>query len=142
MGKDSIKISPKYGLNPALTTCFWCGKDTGVALMGRITGGKKGGDIEAPRYVFGGYEPCDECKENMALGVTLMEAKTTPYFPNQPEIQEGIYPTARFVVITEEAARRIFNLDRKRAFLDSELFSHLLEQMEDDGQAETDAGTE
>ena len=122
MGKG-IRISPKYGLNPAMTVCFWCAKPNGVALMGRITGGKRGGDIEAPGYVFGGYEPCDECKKNMSMGATLMEAATQPCFDGQPEMQKGVYPTGRWIVVTRDAAKRIFNLDGGKAFVDVETFN-------------------
>ena len=122
---NSIKLSPKYGVNPAMTTCFWCGKETGIALCGRISGGERGGDYEAPRYVFGGYEPCDECREKMGLGVTMIEADTWPVFEGQPEIQEGIYPTSRWVVIRPDAAKRIFNCDSDKAFCDRETFGWL-----------------
>lgn len=33
-----IKISPKYGLNPTIPVCFWCGKQKNeIALMGRMS---------------------------------------------------------------------------------------------------------
>lgn len=125
MSNDRIRISPKYGLNPAMTFCFWCGKDTGIAIMGRIDGGKRGGDIEAPRRVFGGYEPCDECKEKMRLGTVMIEAGGDPITVNQPEIQKGLYPTGRWLVITKEAAQRLFNCNSDRAFCDRQIFDML-----------------
>ncbi len=124
--RDSIKLSPKYGANPALTTCFWCGKETGVALLGRITKGEKGGDYKAPKYVFGGYEPCDECKENMEKGATIMEADREPAFTGQPEMQTGVYPTGKWIVLTREAAKRILGLDGDKAFVDKEVFEQLM----------------
>ena len=34
---NAIKVSPKYGLNPTIPVCFWCGKERGeIALMGRM----------------------------------------------------------------------------------------------------------
>ena len=34
---DSIKISPKHGVNPTIPRCFFCGKEKNmVALLGRI----------------------------------------------------------------------------------------------------------
>ena len=126
MGRsDSIRISPKFGVNPALTKCFWCGKDTGVALLGRITGGKRGGDLEAPRYVFGGYEPCDECKEKMGMGVLMMEADSEPVSDGQPEMQNGVWPTGRWVVLKKEAAERILNCTSDKAFCDRQTFELL-----------------
>ncbi len=120
-----IKISPKYGLNPSMTVCFWCGEPTGIALPGRITGGRCGDDMEAPKYMFSGYEPCDKCKESMDLGVTMMEAGRAPHFEGQPEMQDGVYPTGRWSVITKEAAERIFNYHGKAAFCDRETYEKL-----------------
>ena len=34
---DSIKVSPKHGLNPTIPQCFWCGKDKSeIALLGKM----------------------------------------------------------------------------------------------------------
>lgn len=69
MSKDKgIILSPKHGVNPSLLKCFWCGKDKGVALLGRLKG-----DAEAPREIIPDPEPCDACKAAMAKGVTLLE---------------------------------------------------------------------
>lgn len=69
MSKDkSIPLSPKHGVNPSLIKCFWCGKDKGVALLGKLKG-----DAEAPREIVPDPEPCDACKATMAKGVTLLE---------------------------------------------------------------------
>lgn len=33
----SIELSPKYGVNPTIPVCFWCGKEKNeIALMGRV----------------------------------------------------------------------------------------------------------
>lgn len=32
---SGIKLSPKYGVNPTIPVCFWCGKEKNeIALMG------------------------------------------------------------------------------------------------------------
>ena len=34
---SGIKISPKYGVNPTIPVCFWCGKQKNeIALMGHM----------------------------------------------------------------------------------------------------------
>lgn len=126
----SIRLSPKYGVNPSITKCFWCGNDTGIALLGRI--GRRVDertiehDAEAPHYIFAGYEPCEKCKQNFALGVLLMEADTVPSFDGQPEMQNGVYPTGRFVVVKREAADRMFNCKvGDKAFVDRQAFQAL-----------------
>ena len=58
---DSIKLSPKYGVNPTIPCCFFCGKEKNeIALLGKV--GKRDEDIEAPMHMVIDYEPCDECR--------------------------------------------------------------------------------
>lgn len=110
--RNSIKLSPKYGVNPTIPICFWCGEDKNeIALLGRIGDGRKGEDIEAPMHMVLDYNPCDKCVANMALGVTCVEVVDIPPHKNMPEFVDGHYPTGRWNVIKPDAARRIFNLD-------------------------------
>ena len=63
---DSILLSPKHGVNPTIPVCFWCGREKNeVALMGYLKG-RGGEDIAAPMHMVIDYEPCDECRQNMA----------------------------------------------------------------------------
>lgn len=36
-----IRVSEKYGVNPSITICPICGKETGIALLGRLKGDEK-----------------------------------------------------------------------------------------------------
>lgn len=102
---DSIKLSPKHGLNPCIPICFFCGEQKNeVALLGKLAN-----DDEAPMKAVLNYEPCNTCKEIMDKGVTLIEVGTMPCIKNQPPIQNDFYPTGRYCVITLEAANRIFS---------------------------------
>lgn len=122
---SSIRLSPKHGLNPTISTCFWCGQHKNeLALLGRMKG-----DAQAPMSCVLNYEPCDTCKANMALGIALLEATTRPA-GDQPEIQAGVYPTGRWVVITEDACKRIFDaemvaacLKHRKAFMEPAAFA-------------------
>ena len=122
-----IKISPKYGLNPTIPVCFWCGKQKNeIALMGRMKG-----DIEAPKNMVLDYVPCEECQSHMAMGVAGLEASDHPNTEGQPPMQKGVYPTSRFVVVTTECADRVFSAyapwsEGKKVFVDSDVFSHFL----------------
>ena len=49
-----IRVSEKHGVNPSITICPICGKDTGIALLGKLKG-----DEEAPRKIIG--DLCDDC---------------------------------------------------------------------------------
>lgn len=124
---SGIKISPKYGINPTIPVCFWCGKQKNeIALMGHMKG-----DIEAPKNMVLDYVPCEECQSHMAMGVAVLEANDHPNTEGQPPMQKGVYPTSRFVVITTECADRVFNAyapwsEGKKVFVDSDVFSHFL----------------
>ena len=113
MSKDSIELSPKYGVNPTIPVCFFCGEDKNeIALMGHVRerseNGRavRGSDIEMPMRTLLDYEPCDKCKDILKNAIAIIEAQTTP--TEYPAIQEGLYPTGSRVVIKEEAFDRIF----------------------------------
>lgn len=101
---DSIKLSPKHGVNPCIPICFFCGKEKNeIALLGKLPN-----DKEAPRSAILNYEPCDECTKIMEQGVTILEALDKPIYPHIVPIQKDAYPTGRFCIITKEAANQIF----------------------------------
>lgn len=129
-----ITLHPKFGVNPSLDMCFWCGEAVGVALLGR-NGGK-----EAPPKVVTGYTPCAKCKEQMAQGITLVEAGPASRQPHRPGIQPGVVPTGRWIVIREDAVARVFQgdavealLKARKGFVEGPLFEQFLP---DDQQAE------
>lgn len=104
---SKLKLSKKYGANPTIPVCYWCGKEKDeIVLLGKIGKGKE--DIEAPKNMVMNYDPCDECQKKMALGVTLIAVTDIPHPEKQFPIQEGLYPTGSWSVISEEAAQRIF----------------------------------
>lgn len=89
-------VSKKYGVNPSMQVCFWCGKDTGaIVLLGKLKG-----DAEAPRRIVTNYDPCDECKKGFAMGITVIEATTTPNHDGQRPMANETYPTGRLAVIS------------------------------------------
>lgn len=70
MGRDSISIHPRYGLNPSMGACFICGDDTGEILL---LGNNKG--AEAPRKMVSG-SLCPTCQKAVDMGaVMLVEVK-------------------------------------------------------------------
>lgn len=129
MASNNITLSPKYGVNPTIPVCFWCGESKSeIALLGHIGDGRKHEDFEAPRYSVINYEPCDKCRAQMAQGFTVMEATTKPNRVSSVEIQKGVYPTGRYVVLKNEAAERIFGdliKGNRKAFLPVEAFSEM-----------------
>ena len=124
-GSGSIKVSPQHGLNPALDLCPWCGEARGVALLGRLPD-----DKEAPRSLCTSMEPCDKCRAEMDKGITFFEATPKPNGSSFPEAQKGVYPTGNWCVVVPAAVEKLFDepfrqqvLDKKAAFLDSELYT-------------------
>lgn len=125
--KDGIEIG-KYGLNPVIPICFWCGKDREeIALMGKVKD-EDGREIEMPMHACIDFEPCDECREEMSKGFTLMEATPEPNAATNRPMQNGVYPTGIWCVIKPEAAERIFagmDTSKGKAFIEPEAFEQL-----------------
>ena len=65
MTKNSIKLSPKHGVNPSVLYCICCGKDYGVAMLGKLKG-----DKEAPRDIYHGL--CNDCQGVVEQGGAMI----------------------------------------------------------------------
>lgn len=85
MSKDEILLSEKHGVNPALDCCFYCGKEVGIILCGKLKN-----DEKAPMHVCSSVEPCDECKEKYKDCCLIVE--------KEPEGE----PTGRWIAIPKE----------------------------------------
>ena len=94
----SIKLSPKHGVNPSLTCCPICGKETGLALLGKLKG-----DVEAPKHIYD-TKPCDECSKIIENGGHFFIEVRDGESGNNP------YRTGRLTAITNEAAEIIFTI--------------------------------
>lgn len=105
----SLRLSDKYGVNPAVEQCFVCLGDKGLVLFGRLKG-----DVEAPRKVCIDNEPCEECKNLMAQGVIFISVRDNDAGSANP------HRTGGWVVIRDEAVERMIN--------DEDLLAHILER--------------
>lgn len=86
---NNIRLHKKYGLNPTLSTCFYCGKETGeIALLGAAYDG------EAPMHLCTSLEPCAACKEKFKDAVILVEARR--------DERDKPQPTGRWVAVKKE----------------------------------------
>lgn len=130
-----VYLSEKHGANPSLDQCFYCMKNKGLILFGRLRQSQvkalresglmddksaSENDPEAPRRICMDYVPCHECAELMETGVILIsvdEKKSTD--------QKNPYRSGGWVVVKEETIRRIVSppelaediLKRRAAFL-------------------------
>lgn len=131
MAKGDIKLSRKYGLNPTIPVCFWCGEERNeVAVLGEVKD-RNGREVEMPMHACIDYIPCEECQKKMSLGFTLIEATSEPNSTTSREIQSGVYPTGRWIVIKPEAARQVFNNlpeEMDKAFIDPEVWEMIMRQ--------------
>ena len=104
----SIRIHPKFGVNPTLGVCFWCEKPDGtIAMLGAAI------RHEAPMHSVVSYEPCETCKAGMALGIVCIEVDRAGY-PDRPPLKKSepeSVPTGRWVVLKREAAERMAGPD-------------------------------
>lgn len=105
-----IRLSEKYGVNPTMGKCMWCGSETGViAMLGKLKG-----DVKAPMYSVLDYEPCDKCKDIWSKGVALIECSSNEPKDGRPpftkdEYGEPVYPTGAFMIVTTDAVKHLFN---------------------------------
>lgn len=139
-----IRLHSKYGLNPTMPTCFWCGKDKGQIVM--LGAAYKG---EAPRKMVLDYVPCDACHEGMEAGITCMEASTPQKTGHPPFAQEGAMsmtsPTGRWVVVKREPFAQLGIeeklkaqiMERGKCFLDPETFNQLFGDLTDEPSGES-----
>lgn len=120
---NSIKMSPKHGVNPTIPQCFWCGKDKNeIALMGKIDRE----DSEAPRHVIMDYEPCDKCKELFDKGIHVIGVTEKPIIKNMFPIctspdGKSLYPTGTMFVSSEDWIRRLLSDPEEKGLLDAVL---------------------
>ena len=121
---NSIRISPKHGVNPSLHQCFFCGEPKGVLLFGR----RGIEDAEAPREVCIDREPCDKCKGFMEQGIILIGVdadKTTD--------EKNPYRDGNWCVVTEDFISRAIStpvmrfdiMERRCAFLPGDVWDAL-----------------
>ena len=101
--KDSIELSPKHGINPSLLKCFICGKDIGIALLGKLKN-----DAEAPKEMING-ELCEECQKILDAGNKfILEVKDGSSHDNPCR-------TGRLIAVSGDYADRVkdlFELDK------------------------------
>lgn len=143
MSSNSIKVSPKHGVNPTIPICFWCGKEKNeVALLGKID--KE--DSEAPRRVLLDYNPCEVCAELFSKGIHVIGVSETPLnekmFPiSSSEDNKPLYPTGAMFVAQEswirdelltapeEAEMREAVLKQKVMLMPGEIVDEIVQQM-------------
>lgn len=119
-----ITLSPKYGVNPCIPKCLYCGKDKNeIRLFGRVRSKKYArDDIQMPIGAVVDTIPCEACTEKFSSGVICTEVfpakseeekrhphPTGRYFVVKPEVFNGKYSAGQIIHIPVEVFSRIFN---------------------------------
>lgn len=111
-----MRLSEEHGLNPTIPVCFLCGNEKNeIALLGASYKG------EAPMRMCLDKTPCAKCKEMMAQGVLLIEVQ-------DGTDHENPYRMGNLVVLKDEAAQRIFDMDttkQRAAFVEQKAWRQL-----------------
>ena len=120
---DSILLSPKHGVNPSITHCECCGKEIGIALLGKLKG-----DAEAPKDIAMGF--CDDCQKVIDQeGLMVIEVK-------DGESGKNPYRTGRLVGITKEAKERMFkDINSPVCYMEQSMFSQIFGEVDFNKQA-------
>lgn len=116
MEKDSIALSPNHGINPSVCHCIVCGKEYGVALLGKLKD-----DKEAPRDIYQGL--CKDCEGVIRKGgLMIIEVK-------DGETGDNPYRTGRIVGVTKEFKERN-HIDHPIMYMEEKVFSELFNEVE------------
>ena len=114
MREKNIRISEKHGLNPSITHCEVCGKETGLALFGRLKG-----DQKAPRDIYQGL--CDDCQRVIDMGGVMIIEVRDGESGNNP------YRTGRLVGCSKEFKERN-NIAHSIIYMEKTTFSNLFDE--------------
>jgi len=120
----SIKLSKKHGVNPSLMSCFVCGHEFGVALVGRLPG-----DEEAPRKMTDRSMICDTCQKVMDNGGSfIIEVR-------DGESGDNPYRMGRLVGLKDVAWKKNFTTSippDRISFMENALYEMLFGDIEHD----------
>ena len=111
--KDYINLSPKYGVNPSVLHCFICGKEIGLALLGKLKD-----DAEAPHDISNPSELCDDCKKALEKGKFILEVEDNSE-ENNPK------RTGRYVCIKKNA---LPDIKSSVCYMEHTIFSKLFNE--------------
>lgn len=108
---SSIKVSPKHGVNPSILHCVCCGKEYGIAMLGKL---KK--DAEAPKDMYHGL--CDRCQGVIDQGGCMfIEVK-------DGEKGDSPYRTGRIIGVSKDFKERN-NIEHPIAYMEHTMFQKL-----------------
>jgi len=147
----SVSVHPKFGVNPTISVCLFCGESKNeIVLLGgdgyKVRNEHNGRyeSAEAPMHMVLDTLPCDTCiqtwHENGIAFVEITPHKVPTGRTQSPyegvDTETKMMPSGRYVVVKHEAAQKILSdyphVDRVmevgRCDVDQESFNHLFGQ--------------
>lgn len=119
MSKDSITLSPKHGVNPSILHCMCCGKEYGIAMLGKLKG-----DAEAPRDIMDGF--CDDCQKVIDQGgVMIVEVADGESEKNS----KNPYRTGRIVGCSKQFKDRT-GITTPMVYMEQSMFNQIFGEVE------------
>ena len=101
----SVILDEKYGVNPTMSNCFYCGKEKDIILVGRANkkmydAGLCSPDGEMKKSIgVIDMEPCSECAKYMEDGIIIVSVK-------DGDTNDNPYRTGNMVVVQEDFIQR------------------------------------
>ena len=112
--KESITLSPKHGVNPSIVHCMCCGKEYGIAMLGKLKD-----DAKAPKDIMDGF--CDDCKKVIDQGgVMIVEVKDGEGEKNP----KNPYRTGRIVGCSKQYKERN-NITAPMVYMEQTMFNSI-----------------
>lgn len=97
-----IRLSPKYGLNPAIPKCYYCLNDKNEIVIPGLMRGKAGyGEVEAPKGAVWDKNPCDACAKWMQKGCIFISIRDGETKSDNP------HRTGNWSVISDAGVERL-----------------------------------
>lgn len=111
-----INLSPKHGVNPVLLSCFFCGGDAGLMMVGKVSRKKlidqmgidpsmidgHGDDVTIRGRICDG-SICSRCEEVKEKAIFIVQVRD-----GEEGERKNPFRTGKMVAIKEEAAERMF----------------------------------
>lgn len=93
----------------SMVKCFWCGGDKGEIAIGEQLKAE-----EAPRYIITGYDPCQECVDQIADNIRFIEVvNSNP--DGRPALHStdgrDFFPTGRMLLLSRESSAKLLTKD-------------------------------
>ena len=98
---NSIRLSEKHGVNPAIPLCFFCLKPKNEIILAGKMRDREFSDREAPQHAVWDTHPCDECQGWMEKGIILIsvdDSKSTDH--------KNPYRSGGWCVVKEDMVKR------------------------------------